>query len=74
MTTANAILAARAQSIKSLINDFLPDDKRSNDFWGLASCLSYRVADDFELFQKVEKIAHFRAQQPQEFREFLANL
>ena len=74
MTTVKEIRFARAQSIKPLINALLPSNQRSESRRGLASRLSYRVLDDFDLFQMAERISHFRDQQPQKFREFLANL
>ena len=74
MTLVDPIRAARAQSIKPLINSLLPSNQRSESDRGLSSRLSYRVLDDFDLFQMAERIAHFRDLHPQKFREFLANL
>ena len=68
------IRAARAMSIQPLINDLLPSHLRKDGPSGLAHNFSYRILDDFDLFQTAEKIAHFREQNPQKFREFLANL
>jgi len=74
MTTANEILFARAESIKPLINDLLPPNKRCDRPRGLASRLSFLVLDDFDLFQTASTIALLRDVHPQKYRELLANL
>ena len=68
------IRAARAMSIQPLINDLLPSHLRSDGPRGLAHDFSYRILDDFGLFQTAQTIALFRDVHPQKFREFLANL